>query len=85
MREQGSKTGAPVEWASEVKALIEEVKATRPQEAPFPLHPWATVIDPAKFHASVLAEIERGPGGARAITGVFAEELRAYAKVIRGG
>jgi hypothetical protein len=78
-------TGPAPEWTAEAKALIEEVQAARPPEAPFLLAPWAHVVDPARFHARVLEDISHGPGGPRALTGGLVAELRLYVEVLRGG
>jgi len=75
----------PPAWTVETKALIEEIQAATPPKEPFWLHPWAEVADPVKFHASVLMDIDHGPGGPRARTGALAQDLRDYAHVLRGG
>jgi len=61
-----------------MQALIERFKATAPETAPFELRSGAEVIDPAKFHAAILSEIESGPAGARALTGALESDLRDY-------
>jgi len=61
-----------------MQALIERFQATAPETAPFELRSGAEVIDPAKFHAAILSEIELGPAGARAMMGGLEGDLRDY-------
>lgn len=83
MYESRSTAKAPADWTPEVKAFIEEVQAAKPPEAPFFLHPWAEVVNPALFHQRVLEDIAYGPGSPRALTGALAGELKAYVFYLR--
>jgi hypothetical protein len=61
-----------------MQALIERFKAEGPASAPFELRSGALVVDPAKFHAALLGDIDQGSGGTRARMGALESDLRDF-------
>jgi hypothetical protein len=64
------------------KGLLTWLKSAGPRKEPFQLCPWIYVLDPEKFHLSLVADMEAGPSGPRALTGAFFSELELYHKAM---
>jgi len=65
-------------WDNRVRAMIERLKSLQPMPGPFELEPGSTVIDPVKFHASLLGDAALETKGARWKTGAFTQHLERY-------
>lgn len=65
-------------WPAEVIAKCERIKALGPMKEPFRLAPWAFVVDPLKFHESILMDIKAGPTGPRGRLGATLGDLDLY-------
>lgn len=66
------------DWDPQMRALVERFKAEGPAEAPFELRSGALVVDPAKFHAAILGDIDQGAGGTRSMMGALESDLRDF-------
>ena len=62
-------------WDSFTAEIIEWFLTSTPPATPFLLTDGVTVADPARWWASIKADIAAGPGGPR--SGVLASDLRA--------
>jgi hypothetical protein len=62
-------------WGHEVAALIRWFRTTAPPAKPFELQPGVIIADPARWWASIAADIEDGPLRARGQTGALAGDL----------
>lgn len=70
---------APTEWSAEMKRLISLFRSSAPPPKPFIMKSRSTlVIDPAKFHAALAADIAAGPAGPRVGTGALTRDLVEY-------
>lgn len=66
-------------WARKERSLIVEFKRLAPPgPEPFQLCSGVAVLNPERFHASLLADIEDGPRGPRARMGSVRHDLEAY-------
>jgi hypothetical protein len=72
---------AKAKWDREIEVLIRRFRETGPAEKPFELRSGCTVIDPAKFHEVLKAEIDLGPRGARARMGAVQGDLKDYMRI----
>lgn len=74
---------AGAEWNPRVKEMIGRLKLIGPAEAPFDLAPGSRVIDPVKFHETLMGDALAGPRVPRGRTGAFQQDLEKYL-IIRG-
>jgi hypothetical protein len=72
---------AGIEWNPRVKEMIGRLKLIGPAEEPFDLAPGSRVIDPVKFHESMLGDALAGPKIPRGRTGAFQQDLENYLAV----
>jgi len=72
---------AGAEWNPLVKEMIGRLKQIGPAEGPFDLAPGSRVIDPVKFHESILGDVLAGPRGPRARIGSLQKDLENYLAV----
>lgn len=71
---------AGAEWDPRVKEMIGRLKQIGPAAAPFDLAPGSHVIDPVKFHQSLLGDAV-SPRLPRGRTGAFVQDLENYLAV----
>lgn len=67
-------------WDASVKDMVIRLREIGPAKEGFELGPGATVVDPVKYHSSMLGDADAGEKGARSQTGAFQNELRLYLK-----
>jgi hypothetical protein len=72
---------AGTEWNPRVKEMIGRLKLIGPAEKPFDLAPGSRVIDPVKFHESLVGDALAGPRSPRGRTGSFVKDLENYLAV----
>ena len=72
---------AGTEWNPRVKEMIRRLKQIGPAAEPFDLAPGSHVIDPVKFHESLLGDALAGPKIPRGRTGAFVQDLENYLAV----
>lgn len=71
---------AGAEWNPRVKEMIARLKQIGPASAPFDLSPGSRVIEPVKFHESLLGDAV-SPKLPRGRTGAFMQDLENYLAV----
>lgn len=69
---------ASAEWNPRVKEMIGRLKLMGPAAEPFELVSGSRVIDPVKFHESLLGDAAGGPRIPRGRTGAFQKDLERY-------
>ncbi len=65
-----------VDWDDETAELIVWFLRTPPPTGPFELCRGVTILRPAQFWRDLEADIARGPGRARGLTGALEDDLR---------
>jgi hypothetical protein len=66
------------EWTDAVKSMVARLRQIGPAKEGFELGPGRTVINPEKYHVSMLMDADAGPKGPRSRIGAFQQELRLY-------
>lgn len=61
---------------------ISLVKASTPMKEQFRLSEWMMVVDPVKFHESLLSDFVLGPQGPRGRTGAIQGDVDLYIKAL---
>lgn len=68
-------------WEPDMKSLIHRFRELGPATHPFSLSQAEQVIDPAKYHRALEADIRMGPGGLAGRTGALRRELERYLSI----
>lgn len=72
-------------WDGDLERLIQAFRAIGPAAEPFELSPERLVLDPGLFHRTLAKEIDEGPEGPSARSGVLKRSLETYLAARREG